>query len=61
MATFSISFQMGAGLGAIIAGGLADAVGFRGMYAGSIVITLLGLCVLASTWRLIPKPVPAGR
>ena len=42
MATFSLSFQLGAGLGSLIAGALADLVGLRGMYAGSIVITLSG-------------------
>jgi MFS family permease len=56
MATFSISFQLGAGIGSIIAGALADLVGLRGMYAGSIVITLCGLGLLAAGWRLLPRP-----
>jgi MFS family permease len=56
MATFSISFQMGAGLGAVLAGALADAVGFRGMYAGAIVITLLGIALLAASWKALPRP-----
>jgi MFS family permease len=51
MATFSISFQLGAGVGAIVAGGLADLVGYQGMYAGSIAIILAGLVVLAASWR----------
>jgi MFS family permease len=56
MATFSISFQIGAGVGAMIAGTLADLVGLRGMYAGSIVITLAGFGLLAGAWKLLPKP-----
>lgn len=56
MATFSISFQLGAGFGAMLAGALADTVGFRGMYGGAIVITLLGLVLLAFIWRMLPRP-----
>lgn len=56
MATFSISFQMGAGLGAILAGALADIAGFRGMYVGAIAVTLLGIMLLASAWRALPQP-----
>lgn len=56
MATFSVSFQIGAGVGAIIAGALADLVGMRGMYAGSIVITLAGFGLLAGAWKLLPRP-----
>ena len=56
MATFSMSFQIGLGLGAILAGGLADAVGFKGMYVGAMVITLVGLCLLAATWKSLPRP-----
>jgi MFS family permease len=56
MATFSISFQLGAGIGAFLAGALVDTVGFRGMYGGAIVITLLGLVLLAFIWRMLPKP-----
>ena len=56
MATFSISFQIGNGIGAIIAGALADLAGLRAMYVGSIVITLAGFGLLAAAWKLIPGP-----
>ena len=56
MATYSISYQIGAGIGAIIAGALADWVGLRGMYFGSIVITCTGLAILTGAWRLLPRP-----
>jgi MFS family permease len=63
MATFSISYQIGAGVGAIISGALADAFGLRAMYVGSIAITVAGLGILAGAWKLLPKPgktVPDG-
>jgi predicted MFS family arabinose efflux permease len=56
MATFSISFQIGAGTGAIISGALADFFGLRAMYVGSIVITFAGLVLLASAWKSLPRP-----
>jgi predicted MFS family arabinose efflux permease len=57
MATFSMSFQMGGGLGALVSGALADIVGLRGMYVGSIAITVTGLALLAAAWRLLPQPL----
>jgi MFS family permease len=56
MATFSISFQIGAGAGAVLSGALIDLVGARGMYVGSIAITVLGFGLLASAWRALPRP-----
>jgi hypothetical protein len=31
-------------------------VGLRGMYVGSAVITLAGFALLASAWKLLPRP-----
>jgi len=56
MATYSISYQLGAGVGSLISGALADAFGLRGMYLGSVVITIAGLALLASAWRMLPRP-----
>lgn len=56
MATFSISFQLGAGVGSIVSGALADLAGLRGMYVGSIAITLCGLGLLGFGWKLLPAP-----
>jgi len=56
MATYSISYQIGAGLGAIISGALADLVGLRGMYVGSLVIAATGLVLLAFARKRIPVP-----
>jgi MFS family permease len=60
MATFSISFQIGAGAGAIISGALADLVGLRGMYVGSIIITLAGVALLGAAWKSLPRPHKAA-
>jgi MFS family permease len=56
MATFSISFQIGAGVGAIVSGALADLTGLRSMYFGSIAITLVGFVLLVAAWKLLPRP-----
>ncbi len=55
MATYSISYQLGAGIGAIIAGTLADAFGYSAMYVGATVITATGLLLLAACWKSLPK------
>jgi MFS family permease len=60
MATFSISFQIGAGAGAMISGALADLVGLRGMYVGSVAITLAGFALLGSAWKSLPRPQRAA-
>lgn len=57
MATYSMSYQIGAGLGAIVSGALADLVGLRGMYIGSLVITASGLLLLAAYRKRLPPPV----
>ena len=56
MATYSMSWQIGAGAGALRAGTLADLTGLRGMYFGCIVITLTGLVMLANAWKTLPRP-----
>jgi MFS family permease len=56
MATFSISFQLGVGIGSIIAGGLADLVGYRGMYVGSATIIACGMGLLLLSWKALPRP-----
>jgi len=60
MATFSVSFQIGAGAGAMISGALADLAGLRGMYVGSVVITAAGFVLLATAWKSLPRPQRAA-
>lgn len=57
MATYSISFQLGNGLGAVFAGALAGLGGFRGMYVGAAAITLVAVGVLVAAWRRLPGAV----
>ncbi len=56
MATYSMSWQLGNGAGALLAGGLADLLGFRGMYAGCIVVTLIGFAVVYSARAALARP-----
>ena len=56
MATFSMSFQLGAGVGALISGALADLTGLRSMYYGALAITVVGFFLLASAWSSLPRP-----
>ena len=56
MATFSLSYQIGAGAGAVLSGALADLVGLRGMYVGSAVIAVAGFALLTSAWKSLPPP-----
>lgn len=56
MATYSMSYQIGAGAGAMIAGALADWIGLSGMYVGAAAITLAGFVLLVSAWKSMPRP-----
>jgi MFS family permease len=49
MATFSMAFQIGTGFGALLAGAVADAAGYRGMYFASILIAAAGLLLTAAS------------
>jgi MFS family permease len=60
MATYSLSFQMGAGIGSVLAGGLVTAVGFRGMYWGSMLILAGGLLLALANWRRIAHVIPVA-
>lgn len=47
MATFSMAFQMGAGFGGVLAGGLVSLSGYRAMFAGAAAIAAAGLLLTA--------------
>jgi MFS family permease len=55
MATFTISFQSGTGLGALLSGAIIDLSGFRAMYLASIVILAGGLALTAATWEKLAR------
>ena len=61
MATFSLSFQMGNGIGSVLAGALVTLTGYRGMYAGAAIILGCGLALVLASWPKLARvaPLPA--
>jgi MFS family permease len=55
MATFTISFQLGAGLGSLLAGAIIDLSGFRAMYLTSIAVLAGGLLLTLATWARLAR------
>ena len=53
MGTFTISFQLGTGIGSILAGALVSLAGYRSMYAGALVILMFGLLLGVKNWALL--------
>jgi MFS family permease len=58
MATFSLSYQLGAGLGAVLAGLLATLTGYHGMYVASIGILACGLALTLANWPKLARVIP---
>ncbi|MBM2811548.1 MAG: transporter [Chloroflexi bacterium] len=59
MATFSMFYRLGEGIGAPIAGALIQGFGFQAMYYGAIVSILGGVAYAAYNWRVVgrgPEP-----
>jgi MFS family permease len=56
MATFSMFYRVGEGLGAPLAGALIVRYGFDGMYVGCIVVVLAGVVLAAFNWHAVGKP-----
>ena len=57
MATFSMFYRVGEGLGAPVAGALIDAFGFPAMYMGAIGYAVVGLLLTALNWGAVGKPI----
>ena len=55
MATFTISFQLGAGFGSILAGGIIALSGFRAMYLGAMLVLALGLLLTLGNWSKLGR------
>jgi len=51
MASYTLWFQIGAGVGSFGAGALASALGYREMYLVAIAAPVAGLALVASKWR----------
>jgi MFS family permease len=59
MATYSMFYRVGEGLGAPVAGALIVAFGFSGMYLGGIAYSVAGVLLALLNWRTVGKPVGA--
>ncbi|MGI8551672.1 MAG: MFS transporter [Dehalococcoidia bacterium] len=57
MATFSLSIQMGMGVGAVLAGALVSLSGYRGMYLGSILVLVIGLVLTLLNWSKLARVI----
>ncbi|MEA2638927.1 MAG: hypothetical protein QOF51_321 [Chloroflexota bacterium] len=56
MATYSMFFRVGEGLGAPLAGALIVHYGFTGMYLGALVIVLTGVVLAVANWGTVGRP-----
>lgn len=59
MATYSMFYRVGEGVGAPVAGALIVAFGFSGMYLGGIAYSVAGVLLALLNWRTVGKPVGA--
>ncbi len=57
MATFSLSYQVGAGIGALLAGSMITLSGYRGMYLTSIGILGFGLLLAFVNWQKLASVI----
>jgi MFS family permease len=57
MATFSMFYRVGEGVGAPLAGALLMIFGYPGMYIGAICYLSVGVVVAALNWGVIGKPI----
>ena len=53
MATYSMFFRVGEGLGAPLAGALIVSFGFSGMYLGAMACVLVGVVLAAANWGAV--------
>src|SRR5581483_10444312 len=55
MATYSMFFRAGEGLGAPLAGALIVRFGYGGMYIGALAIILVGIVLVAINWGSVGR------
>lgn len=56
MATFSLAYQLGNGIGAPIAGLLIEGLGYHGMFLGAIVALGVGMAATVASWASLGNP-----
>lgn len=57
MATYSMFYRVGEGLGAPVAGALIVVFGFTGMYLGGMAYSVAGVLLAVVNWKTVGKPV----
>lgn len=60
MATFSMFYRVGEGLGAPVAGALIVAFGYSGMYVGAMACAAVGVLLTLLNWSTVGKPIGRG-
>jgi MFS family permease len=60
MATYSMFYRVGEGVGSPVAGLLIVAFGYGGMYVGAIALAGLGMVLTVVNWKTVGRPVGAG-
>lgn len=60
MATFSMAFPLGSGLGSALSGGVIALAGYRGMYLSLIGVLALGLLLALGNRSGLDPPAPSG-
>jgi predicted MFS family arabinose efflux permease len=57
MATYSMFFRVGEGLGAPLAGALIMLFGYAGMYVGAMVYAAVGVLLAVLNWGTVGRPL----
>jgi MFS family permease len=57
MATYSMFYRVGEGVGSPVAGALIVAFGYAGMYVGAMALALAGIVLTIVNWASVGKPV----
>lgn len=60
MASYTMTYQIGMGFGAVVWGAVIQIAGYSGMYAGAIVVVTAGLVILGINWQALRRTPAAG-
>ena len=57
MATYSMFYRVGEGVGSPVAGALIVAFSYSGMYVGAIALVVLGILLTLMNWKTVGRVV----
>lgn len=60
MASYTMAYQIGMGFGAVLWGAVIEIAGYREMYAGAMLVVVVGLVTVAIHWRSLGGTPAAG-